>query len=474
MIALVPKWAHHYNEFWKAIRLRNLWFIKLRYLFILALFLFLTIGEYFLKFNLSSTQTTAVVSMMVTIFFYNIFIYKIRDHIGNTPGKFNCLHLSLIQSLLDLTMLMLLVYFTGIIDSPFFMFFIFQMIIGSLILPGYVVYFIAVAVIAVFSVMIFMQHLSLLPSHIIIGLYPGGITHPLSYDFFFIMLFSMVLLFSVYIANKIARQIYQQEQNLRESLIQLNKAEIAKQHYIIGVVHELKTPIAAVKSILDLVLHDFVGPVGTEVKEKLTRAGIRTDEGINLINNILRLSKLKLLDITSTEEINLDQLIQELITKKTELAFSKGISFSFCDNRKEERCINGDKILLELALSNIVANSIKYIGFDGNIEIELNDTDTEHIEISICDDGIGIPGKDIDRIFDQFYRASNVKKERYEGSGLGLSVVKEIIERHNGIIKVSSPSKLSKEGKPGTVFIVQLPYTGNQSEITSNIIPDDL
>ena len=77
--------------------------------------------------------------------------------------------------------------------------------------------------------------------------------------------------------------------------------------------------------------------------------------------------------------------------------------------------------------------------------------------LTISDDGIGIPEKDLTKIFNDFYRASNAKKISSEGSGLGLSVVKKIIERHDGSISVKSPSRMSKKDQPGASFIIELP-----------------
>ena len=125
MIALVPGWAHHYEDFWSAIRARNLWFIKIRYAFSIALALFLIGGELVLNFSLSGSQIIAIGSLSAVIFTYNVLIHYFRKYIGSIPGKFNSLHLSLVQMLLDLTALLILVYFTGAIESPLYLFAIF-------------------------------------------------------------------------------------------------------------------------------------------------------------------------------------------------------------------------------------------------------------------------------------------------------------------------------------------------------------
>ena len=104
-------------------------------------------------------------------------------------------------------------------------------------------------------------------------------------------------------------------------------------------------------------------------------------------------------------------------------------------------------------ISNLIGNAIKYSNFGSTIEVVIEDGREENeFCIEVCDNGIGIPEKDKDKIFREFYRASNVKEKNYEGTGLGLSVVKLIIEQHEGEITFESPSRLANEIGPGTCF----------------------
>lgn len=457
MIRLVPKWAYHYDEFWQAISVRNLWFIRLRYFFIAGLILFLIGGEYVLTFALTPAQITAILVTGLIILLYNFLIQIIRKNIKSIPGKFNSLHLSLVQMILDLMALMILVYFTGIIESPLHLFFIFQLIIGSIILPGYLVYTIAAVIIIIYSTLIFMQYYGLAANHYIAGLYSNHIEHEFSFIILFIIVFAAMLIVSVYLANNIARRLYQREKQLVETFEKLKETEKAKQKYIIGVVHEVKSPISSVRSILDLVNNEYLGPVSEEAERKINRAKKRTDDAIQLINSVVRLSKLKLLDMTTAEEVSPRELLKNIIGKNSEEIKRRKIHLHFEDYRKDKKNLYGDKILLELALSNIFVNAMKYGQEGGKIEAIINDKNS-NLVIDITDDGIGIPEKEINKIFNQFFRASNIVKDKQEGSGMGLSVVKEVIERHRGKIDVQSPSRLGDEKNPGTTVLIELPY----------------
>lgn len=259
------------------------------------------------------------------------------------------------------------------------------------------------------------------------------------------------------IANWIAKQLYKREQQLYKSIDQLNAAEIQKQKYIVGVIHEIETPIAAIQSYLDLVLQKFVGPLNEKVEEKLERAKIRTDEAIRLTNNILKISRMKLQDEIVKEEIDIKQVVDSLVSNVEELARQKDILITVDDHRSRFKNFTGDKFLIEIAFSNLIGNAVKYVDSYGSIVISIDDDD-KGILLKICDNGIGIPQKDKDKIFTQFYRASNIPTNSFEGVGLGLSVVKEVVDKHNGTISVESPSSLGSAERAGTCFIIFLPY----------------
>ncbi|MCU7492444.1 MAG: HAMP domain-containing histidine kinase [Ignavibacteria bacterium] len=456
MISLIPSWAGDNPEFWVSVKKRNLWLIKLRYGAVAMLVAMLLGLQFIMKLPLTHTQAMAYSIITLSILFYNACFHYFRRFIKPEAGRFHALHLSLLQMLFDLAALMLLVHYGGGIENPLYMFFIFHMIIGSLILPGFVIYTISGGVVLLFSLLVFSEYLGLLAHHGVYSLFMHPVYNNLNFIIVFLIVFSVMMFVSVTIANKIAHELYRREQDLIETLKKLNLAEIEKQKYIMGVVHEIKTPVAAVQSYLDLVLGSFLGPVAPEVSERLLRARKRTEETIRMINNILRLSKLKLLNELSEEEIKMDELLCGIIDQHRAMTEQKHINVVLKDERKIKKYILADRELLEVAFSNLLGNSIKYIGSEGKIEILLLDND-DVLTVNLCDNGIGIPESELNKIFEEFYRGSNIKHGGYEGSGMGLSVVKQIIERHKGTISVESPSRLATQGKPGACFKVTLP-----------------
>ncbi len=463
MIALVPSWAHHYDEFWDTLKRRNFWFIKLRYGAVLMLIAFLLSAEFILQIKFSETQVRALFIITFIILIYNIVLQSVRQKINCVPKKFNPLHFSLLQMMLDFIALCLLVYYTGSIETPLYMLFVFHMIIGSLILPGKVIYSMAVLIILWFGATVFGEYFNIIPHYTVEGFLEYPIYNNLHLIIAFSVVFAFVMFISVLLANSIARQLYKMEQDLVESLDKLNEAEAEKQKYIMGIVHEIKTPLVAMHSYLDLILQKYLGPINEKVEQKLIRAQNRSEEAINLTNNILRVSKLRLLNEFTVEDVNVHEIVNNICKKQTINIQTKKIHFSIKDKRENKKIVKGDKLLLEIALSNLISNAIKYVKDEGKVEIKI-ESENEHLIIVIADNGIGIPQKDLNNIFKEFFRASNILDKSYEGTGLGLSVVKQIVERHKGTITVESPSYLKDENNPGTSFKIKIPYDMEKNE----------
>ncbi len=461
MFELVPEWASHYEEFWLTIRRRNLWFIKLRYGAAVMLLFSIFFSKFFLEIEFSKVQQNSITSITILILFYNLAFHTLRKYLKHDAKKFNPLHLSILQMIFDLFALMSIIYFTGSVESPLLLFFVIHMIVGSLILPGFVIYTFAVVVVLAFWGITVGEYYSIIQHHHILGYLPVPIHQHFNFVLAINITFAFMVFMIVLIANKVANQLYIREQQLLESIDKINAAEKEKQKYISGIVHEIKTPLAAVHSYLDLVLQKFLGPLDEVVEEKLTRARRRSDKAIELINNVLKISKLRIEDSFIKEEVDIASILARAIKSAKVNAEAKGVKLSLINRRKERHTIDGDPLLIQIALSNIISNAIKYNFMDGKVEIEV-DEDKDNLIIKVCDNGVGIPKEETEKIFNDFYRASNIKHGSVEGSGLGLSVVKQIVERHNGTINIQSPSHLSTDRFPGTCVKLTLPFLKKQ------------
>ncbi len=457
MISLIPTWAHHYDEFWKTLRGRNLWFIKLRYGAAAVLLLVLFGSDFVISIKFSPVQHYAILLVTFIILGYNVILHFLRRYVVPRPDGFNPIHHSLIQMLLDITALFLLVYFTGSIESPLFLLFVFHMIIGSLILPGAVIYGIAFCIVAVFTSIVLLEYKGVLYHHSVAGFLSVPVYQEFNYIITVAVLFGFLIFIIVLLTNRIARQLYTNEQQLVETIQKLNKAEEEKQKYIIGVVHELKSPIAAVQSYIEMILQKFLGPLNKDVEQRLRSARERADEAIGMINNILKISRLRLMSEIAVENIDIKEIFCSILEKLKGGIETKKINVKLTDDRLLRTPVRGDKFLIEMAVSNLLSNAAKYVPPEGSIDIIITETE-KGIDIDVSDNGVGIPIKDQENIFKDFYRASNIKNKGYEGAGLGLSIVKQIIMRHGGTISVESPGRIADNETSGTTFKVFIPF----------------
>jgi len=459
MYRLIPSNTYDLEQLWALLIRRNRWIVNLRYIVFISLSIFTILTLFVIDIELSTEQCTALIVLSAVILFYNVlFQYILKtDLIKNDPDKFNQVHFSLIQIFADIIALAILIYYTGGIESPFYVFFIFHMIIGSLLLPGYVIYTIASGIVICFYTASLLEYFTIIPHHKFGILLNMTIYNNLEYNLIFATSFGIMLIVSVFLANSIARALYIRDQELKITLDKLDKAEVIKQKYTMGIVHEIKSPLASVQSYLDLILQKFTGPISQPVEDKLQKARNRTDEAIQIINDVLNISRLRLQTSLNKDDINIAELLNKLIIKKKIQGDYSRIGINFYDLRSDKCTIKGDYSLIGLAFSNLIGNAIKYSNFVSTIEIVIEDGREENeIRVEVCDNGIGIPEKDKLKIFREFYRASNVKEKNYEGTGLGLSVVKLIIEQHEGEITFESPSRLANEIGPGTCFKVFL------------------
>ncbi|MFA5104617.1 MAG: ATP-binding protein [Candidatus Margulisiibacteriota bacterium] len=239
----------------------------------------------------------------------------------------------------------------------------------------------------------------------------------------------------------------------RETAIRLKKLEEVKNDFLSKMSHELKTPLTSIKESIKIILKRIVGEVTPNQEKFLTIAK----------NNSERLALLisELFDAVNTQEkapdlelspIDPGKLIDEVLFNIRPQADDKSISLNkLIQGSLSEVTVRGDYNKLYRALLNLVENSIKYCGPAGEIIVTAADKGPE-ISISVEDNGIGIEGSQIEKIFDKFYQAHDPLTKYQTGVGLGLSIAKEIVEAHGGHITAQSEG----HGK-GSKFSFTLP-----------------
>ena len=451
-----------YDKFWHDIRKRNRWLILLRYgasglLFslIIGIIIFQNLYNLYEPADIVPLFTIAGSILIYNILFHSYWHYdrEKRKRIFKIHG----LRFSLLQICTDFIALMLFIYYTGGVESPLYVFFIFHVIIGSLFLPGRIINLIITLTLALTCLGAVLEYNGAIIHNHLNGWFDAGLYQNQIYVAVFFLINAIALYFSIYLANSIARQLYNREKDLTIAYQDLQNAEKAKQKYVMSVVHDLKTPIAAVITYLNLILDKTLGEVKEDHQKPLERSKYRLDVAIETINKILQISKLKL--NTEPEEIeivNIKDIIREIHKDMRILFDSKSMEFKFDFGLEEDYSIQAGNEMIKLALSNLLSNALKYTQQKGKVLVKMS-LEADNVRITIADSGIGIPEQAKEKIFQEFYRTPLSRKEGIEGAGLGMSIVKQIVDKFKGTISFRSPSDIGDAENPGTEFIVSLP-----------------
>jgi two-component system phosphate regulon sensor histidine kinase PhoR len=235
-----------------------------------------------------------------------------------------------------------------------------------------------------------------------------------------------------------------------QDISHLKELDRMKSEFIAMVAHELRAPIAAVEQQLNVILNKMAGEVTEKQQQLLSRAKERTQGLLTLIKDLLDLSKIEAgMMVQYKEPLNLLEVIQKVVEFMRPEAEAKKIDLQFA-LPTEPAWINADRNSMDGIFTNLISNAIKYTPEGGKVWIALGG-DNGFVKVTVSDTGIGIKKEDLPRIFDKFYRVKTAETRQIIGTGLGLTIVKSIVDAHLGSISVES--ELGK----GTTFTVLLP-----------------
>jgi len=234
-------------------------------------------------------------------------------------------------------------------------------------------------------------------------------------------------------------------------VLDLEAANRRRIEYVMSLAHELKSPLAPIQMIISG-LESKLAPE-PKTKEAFQVISYEIERYKNLINNLYLISSLQS-NLPEPIKLNkrpviLNNIVTDVITLYRNGAERKGIQLTHQSNGNQPTIL-ADSDLVRQVLINLISNSIKYTMSGGKVNVNIS-YGKERVYVSVSDTGTGIPKKDQSTIFEQFYRAENIKQTGEGGAGLGLSITKMIVEAHGGKIFVES-----KHGE-GSKFTFYLP-----------------
>ncbi|MFQ5511515.1 MAG: HD domain-containing phosphohydrolase [Candidatus Krumholzibacteriia bacterium] len=250
--------------------------------------------------------------------------------------------------------------------------------------------------------------------------------------------------------SKLYESIQRKLQNYESKIESLERTNALKSEYVSHASHELRTPLTSIKAYMETLRNHIDDPTFTEKKDFVNIVSKETDRLIRVVNDILDVSNIEFGQrAPQREPFQIEDVITEVSSMMQPRLAEKNITLRI-DLPGDLPKVDADKDLMTQVFINLITNAVKYSPEGTMVTVRAKE-DAVDLVISVEDQGIGIPGTEVERIFDKYFRVKSEQSRQYDGIGLGLAIVKNIIEQHGGTIAVSSKENV------GSKFTFTLP-----------------
>lgn len=229
------------------------------------------------------------------------------------------------------------------------------------------------------------------------------------------------------------------------------RLDAVRRDFVANINHELRTPIGALTLLSDA----LAGERSPEIVDRLAdRIAREADRARALIEEVLDFARVDL-GLPHHERVSLSEVIEQATSRVTSLAEQQGVRITVADlgAADDAPTVEGVEDQLVTAMTNLLENAIKYSDAGTTVWVDIESTSEATVAVTVADEGIGIPARDLDRVFERFYRVDFARDRRTGGTGLGLAIVRHVAANHGGDVSVKS-----EEGT-GSVFTLHLPRT---------------
>jgi two-component system, OmpR family, sensor histidine kinase SenX3 len=230
-----------------------------------------------------------------------------------------------------------------------------------------------------------------------------------------------------------------------DDISERRRIDAVRTDFVANISHELKTPVGALavlaETLVDETEHDVVARITDRMLDEAHRA-------VQTIDDLLELSQIELGGGTDADQFQAVDIVHRAIERVEALAEQRSIEITV--NARDPLSVRGDRRQLISAVGNLVENAVKYSEERGRVRLDVR-AHGPWVEFVVDDQGVGIPSRDLDRIFERFYRVDKARSRGTGGSGLGLSIVRHVATNHGGEVLVSST-----EGE-GSTFVLRIP-----------------
>jgi len=220
----------------------------------------------------------------------------------------------------------------------------------------------------------------------------------------------------------------------------------ARRDFVANASHELKTPVASIRAAAETLRDGAIDdpPAARRFTEQLEREAVRMSR---IVADLLDLSRLES-GSEMDDQVRLDTVAADEVERMGDAAAMRGVTISI--DAGQVPAVRGSSRDLSLMVRNLIDNAVRYTGEGGTVEVSVR-ADEGVVVVRVADTGIGIPQRELPRIFERFYRVDRARSRETGGTGLGLSIVRHVTENHGGEVTVES------ELGQGTTFEVRLP-----------------
>ncbi|NPV09293.1 MAG: HAMP domain-containing histidine kinase [Anaerolineae bacterium] len=407
--------------------------------------------------------TRRLLAILVLLGLSNVVVMRVlipRLQRGDCPWRPEALIKG--QIVVDLSVYTVFLHWSGGAENPASIYYVLQVIIAGVLLSGRWAFIAAGASSLLYAAVLWLEYAHVLPHvHLV------GVTHPELYQQPTLLVLewgvlTSALFVAAYLASAIVqgmrareRELFQsnlacelRSEQLGEANRRLNELAAARDTFLRYVTHELRAPVAAIQGHLRLLREGYVEP--ERVPEIAMKAEARAEEVLVLIRDLLDLGQVEHAQaLEGRERVDLAESLMDAVDMLRPSAAAKRVSLDIEVDEDLPIAFTNPR-LLALLWNNLISNAIKYTPPDGRVSVRLR-ADGEHIQAEISDTGIGIAPSERDRIFDEFYRSDSARRFDPHGTGLGLTIVRRVVNLYEGEVTVDSV-----EGK-GSTFRVRLP-----------------
>jgi len=244
---------------------------------------------------------------------------------------------------------------------------------------------------------------------------------------------------------------------------ELRKKDSVKDDFISMLSHQLGTPLSAMEGFLTLIVQGFYGEANEKIMSAVQKTLTRTRNMKTLVFDLLNVSRMNAGQfVIETSEVNMNSLVKDQVDELSVAANEKNITLTYHEPETQIPMMHLDEAKTRQAVLNLINNAIYYTQKNGVVDVFLSQANDE-VEFKVIDTGIGVPEEAKDKLFTKFFRADNAKEQSPNGTGIGLYLVKRVVNDQNGRTIFSS------EAGKGSIFGFRLPLNANKkSDVPSS------